>query len=423
MADTIESRLAAAGVTLPQAAAPAANYVPYAIAGPLLQTSGQLPLDAGKVAVTGKLGAGVTLEDGQKAARHCAINILAQAKAALGGDWSRVKRLVKLTVLRRKRRLLHRAAQGGERSLGFPCRDSWRGGPPCALGRRRTGAADGRRRRDRGAVRDRLTASSSRRTGDRQMVTEPMPEASTDGGSYTGRLGWMIERPIAHRGLHDGNVAVPENSLPAALAAIAGGYAIECDVQLSAEGTPHVFHDDTLDRLCGRPGRFRDLADADIAALRLAGTDATIATVAAFLAAIDGRVPIVMELKGLGAQADAGYFERLAPVISGYRGDLALMSFDVWLIDQMLAAGHERPVGLTAEGTTDKALADHLAVFARGCDFVSYNVHHLPNAFTGTVRRDLRAPVISWTVRTPEDVAQSRAHCDQMTFEGFAPQH
>ncbi len=98
MADTIESRLAAAGVTLPEAAAPAANYVPYVVFGSMLQTSGQLPLEAGKLAVSGKLGGDVSLEDGQKAARLCAINILAQAKAALGGDWDRVKRLLKLTV-------------------------------------------------------------------------------------------------------------------------------------------------------------------------------------------------------------------------------------------------------------------------------------------------------------------------------------
>ncbi|MEX6507635.1 RidA family protein [Jiella sp. M17.18] len=98
MADTIEARLAAAGVTLPQAAAPAANYVPTITFGNLLQTSGQLPLDGGKLAVSGKLGAGVSLEDGQKAARFCAINVLAQAKTALGGDLSRIGRLLKLTV-------------------------------------------------------------------------------------------------------------------------------------------------------------------------------------------------------------------------------------------------------------------------------------------------------------------------------------
>lgn len=98
MSDTIESRLSAAGVILPEAAAPAANYVPYVVTGTLLQTSGQLPLEGGKIAVIGKLGGGVSLEDGQRAARLCAVNVLAQAKAAVDGDWTRVSRLLKLTV-------------------------------------------------------------------------------------------------------------------------------------------------------------------------------------------------------------------------------------------------------------------------------------------------------------------------------------
>jgi enamine deaminase RidA (YjgF/YER057c/UK114 family) len=98
MTDTIESRLAAAGVSLPVAAAPAANYVSYVVFGSTLQTSGQLPLEDGKLAVSGKLGAGVSLEEGQRAAKLCAVNILAQASAALGGDLSRIVRLLKLTV-------------------------------------------------------------------------------------------------------------------------------------------------------------------------------------------------------------------------------------------------------------------------------------------------------------------------------------
>lgn len=97
MTETIESRLAAQGVALPNAAAPAANYVPFIRYGSLLQTSGQLPLDAGRIAVAGKLGADVSLEDGQRAARFCAINILAQAKSALG-DLESIGRLLKLTV-------------------------------------------------------------------------------------------------------------------------------------------------------------------------------------------------------------------------------------------------------------------------------------------------------------------------------------
>jgi enamine deaminase RidA (YjgF/YER057c/UK114 family) len=84
------------GITLPQAAAPAANYVPYVISGGLLYISGQLPMEGGKVAVSGHLGKNVDVAAGQRAAELCAINILAQASAALGGDLGRIKRVIKL---------------------------------------------------------------------------------------------------------------------------------------------------------------------------------------------------------------------------------------------------------------------------------------------------------------------------------------
>ncbi|MEF2550201.1 glycerophosphodiester phosphodiesterase family protein [Aurantimonas sp. A2-1-M11] len=239
--------------------------------------------------------------------------------------------------------------------------------------------------------------------------------------AFDSALGWLTARPIAHRGLHDGNVAVPENSLPAALAAIAAGYAIECDVQLSADGTPFIFHDHTLARLTGRDADFRALDDAAIGELRLAGTEAHIPTVADFLAAIAGQVPVVMELKGIGPDEDEDYFARLHPILAGYSGDLALMSFDPWLIDQMLAARPGRPIGLTATGAEPADFAAHRRVYQRGCDFSSYDIHHLPNPFTEWVRGN-GAPLISWTVRTQAQIRHSQAHCDQMTFEGIAPQ-
>ncbi|MCA1440974.1 RidA family protein [Ensifer sp. IC4062] len=96
MSAEIETRLADLGITLPQAAAPAANYVPYVISGSMLYISGQLPMEAGNVAVAGHVGKDVDLATAQRAAELCAINILAQAKAALSGDLGRIRRLVKI---------------------------------------------------------------------------------------------------------------------------------------------------------------------------------------------------------------------------------------------------------------------------------------------------------------------------------------
>lgn len=96
--NAVEQRLAELGIALPQAAAPVANYVPAVLSGNLLVISGQLALVDGKVlpAHRGKLGAGVSDSDGKAAARICAINLLAQAKAALGGDLGRIRRCIRL---------------------------------------------------------------------------------------------------------------------------------------------------------------------------------------------------------------------------------------------------------------------------------------------------------------------------------------
>ena len=97
MSETIEKRLSELGVTLPVAAAPAANYVPYCRTGNLLFTAGQLPIREGKLQASGLLGRDVDTAAGKEAAKYCAINILAQAKAALG-DLEKIRRLVKITV-------------------------------------------------------------------------------------------------------------------------------------------------------------------------------------------------------------------------------------------------------------------------------------------------------------------------------------
>lgn len=92
----IEDRLRELGLDLPPAPPPAANYVPWVISGDWVLISGQLPMQGGGVAVRGQLGHNLTIEDGQAAARLCALNVLAQAKAACDGDLDRLGRCLKL---------------------------------------------------------------------------------------------------------------------------------------------------------------------------------------------------------------------------------------------------------------------------------------------------------------------------------------
>lgn len=232
---------------------------------------------------------------------------------------------------------------------------------------------------------------------------------------------WLTRRPIAHRGLHDGNDRVAENSMSAFRAAMEASYAIECDIHIAADGVPVVFHDGDLVRMAGVERDVTSLTSAELAAARLAGTQDGVPTLADLMDLVAGRVPLIVEMKGTSAQADAGFVRALEPVVDSYDGPLALMSFDDWLLADALPLRRKVPLGLTAEGMRDEKLAAHRAIVERGCDFVSYNVHHLPNPFVEWARQERHLPVISWTVRTPDDVERSRLYVDQMTFEGFLP--
>jgi len=122
----IAARLKELGLELPVPAVAVANYVPYVVTGSLVFVSGQLPLENGKPVVLGRLGENLSIDDGARGARLCALNLLAQAKAAAGGDLDRIRRLVRLTAFvnctndftdqpcpRRRRRAVAAAGGGG----------------------------------------------------------------------------------------------------------------------------------------------------------------------------------------------------------------------------------------------------------------------------------------------------------------------
>lgn len=233
------------------------------------------------------------------------------------------------------------------------------------------------------------------------------------------RLPWLAAHPIAHRGLHDMNNARWENTLSAFDAAIARGYAIECDVRLAADGVPVVFHDDGLKRLTGEEGTVGEHSATRLSALRIGGTDERIPTLARTLEHVGGAVPLLIELKGGGH--DAGLAAAVGAALAGYRGKVALMSFEHRLVRNLERHVPHVPRGLTAQGTDEDALVSHFAMLAHDMAFVSYAVGDLPNRFVSFVRERLGLPVITWTVRTPEEVERTFAFADQMTFEGFEP--
>lgn len=231
-------------------------------------------------------------------------------------------------------------------------------------------------------------------------------------------LAWLTRRPIAHRGYHDLNRVRWENTLSAFDAAIERDYAIECDVHLSADGVPVVFHDPVLNRLAGRDGFVHEMTAAALAQLKVGGTEDRIPTLAEMLARVRGRVPLVIELKGADGEDD-GLTAAVARTLDGYDGKAAIMSFDHAIVRRFASDAPGIPAGLTAEKTTQAALEAHFSMLAHPISFVSFSVTDLPNPFVSFVREKLAMPVVTWTVRNEQAKAATFAHADQMTFEGF----
>jgi len=230
---------------------------------------------------------------------------------------------------------------------------------------------------------------------------------------------WIKDRPIAHRGLHDEEKGILENSLSAAVDAIEHGYAIEVDLHPSQDRVPMVFHDYQLDRLTSERGPFRARTASELRSIRLGGSSDAIPPLEELLEAVDGRTGLVLELKGMVGEDD-GFVAGVLNALQHYSGPIAIMSFSHWLLEDARSLEATVPVGLTAEGN-DK-LADMHAEAAKTykIDFVSYGIKDLPSKFVREFRSGGK-PVITWTVRSPDEAAFSSLHADQITFEGFLP--
>lgn len=230
---------------------------------------------------------------------------------------------------------------------------------------------------------------------------------------------WIKDVPVAHRGYHDMNKAVWENTLSAFSRAVEAGFAIECDLQLASDSVPVVFHDHTLERLCGINGDVRERTSQELGLLSVGGTADKIPTLKQMLKRVAGKVPLVIEIKGRPGE-DEGFVEAVLEVLEGYEGKVALMSFDHHILKDLKAAGAPYPFGLTAEGAKPEDFFRHDEAMHLGLDFISYFHGHLPNSFV-TAQRQSGIPIITWTVRDENARAHTYTHADQMTFEGFDP--
>jgi glycerophosphoryl diester phosphodiesterase len=244
---------------------------------------------------------------------------------------------------------------------------------------------------------------------------------------------WLTARPVAHRGLHDPGRGIIENMPTAFRAAIDGGFSIELDLQLTADGEAMVHHDGELGRLNEGSEKLSTLTAAQLRQVTFKQTADRMITLGELCDLTAGRVPLVVEIKS-HFDRDRKLVQRVVDVLKGYSGPAVAMSFDP---DHVVALKELAPKlvrGIVAQRTYDddywtKASAAQRHgmtalrhAFRTQPHFVAFWVNELPAPAPWIARNVFGCPLLTWTVRTPEQRQRAAQYADQMIFEGFVPE-
>lgn len=230
---------------------------------------------------------------------------------------------------------------------------------------------------------------------------------------------WLTQWEYAHRGLHSSGV--PENSLAAAEAAIAAGMGIECDIQISRDDHPIVFHDWDLERLTGATGATEDRLADELEALGLLDSDQHPVRLARFLEVVAGRVPLLIEIKSRPDHDVERTCFCLGRLLESYRGLHAVMSFDPRVSRWFRRHASRTPCGLVMRedehGHTQRPWQRRLAFWTARPDYLAYHIAALPSGWVAKLRSK-GLPVLTWTIKFPEARARALEHADALIVEG-----
>ncbi len=235
--------------------------------------------------------------------------------------------------------------------------------------------------------------------------------------------------PVAHRGLHDERL--PENSMAAFRAAAEKGFEIETDVRLSKDNRLVLFHDDSLLRMTGANLNVSDCTAEELFRLHLAGTQERIPLFSEFLAEINGRVPLLIEIKNMPEVNAKAFLDAIAKELSAYKGAFAVQSFVPNYVKLFKDLRPDIPCGILGTGSSTKAdfgNSPFWKIKARVVknmsfngklkpDFISYCFTDYPNKATDR----FGGLKLAWTIRSPDDEARARKYADNIIFEGYLP--
>lgn len=233
----------------------------------------------------------------------------------------------------------------------------------------------------------------------------------------------------AHRGLHDNETQAPENSMAAFRKAVEAGYGIELDVQLTKDMVPVIFHDETLDRVCGVTGKVFDYTYEELKQFRLCKSEERIPLLKDFLEMVDGKVPLIIEIKAYGraSQVCAAADE----LISKYHGVYCIESFD-----SRAVAWYKKhhPEVLRGQLSSNFRKSEHMENPAMFCihyllancyckpDFIAYDHHYKRNLSRRIACNLYGALSVAWTIRSQEELNAAKDEFSLFIFEKFRPE-
>jgi glycerophosphoryl diester phosphodiesterase len=246
-------------------------------------------------------------------------------------------------------------------------------------------------------------------------------------------LDWLTAKPIAHRGLHDTALGLIENTAGAVRAAVAAGYGIEVDLQISADGEAMVHHDAELGRLTEGKDRLDQLTAAALKQIAFRGSAERIITLGELCELINGRVPMLLELKSR-FDGDGRLPLRVAAVLAGYGGPAAPMSFDPMQLSWLRQKAPGLPRGIVAAKYRPHPYWDQMPAWLRDGmgsllpaaltarpHFVAYAFNDLPALAPWLARHVSCLPLMTWVVRSEAERQRALRSADQIIFEGFRP--
>lgn len=243
----------------------------------------------------------------------------------------------------------------------------------------------------------------------------------------------FLRKPLAHRGLHNREDGVIENSMTAFRRAIEAGFGIELDVQLSADNKAMVFHDYDMKRLAEQTGPIQQRHSSDLAEVVLTGGSDRIHTLPEVLKVIAGQVPVLIEIKDQdgGMGPDVGQLEQaVADALVGYKGHAAVMSFNPHSVATFGEMAPDVPRGLVTSSFDPDEWPLALETCYRlrnipdfekvGAQFISHEAADLARDRVAEIKND-GFPILCWTIRSEDEAFHARRYADNITFEGYVP--